>query len=173
MWPLCFWLPPVYSAASAPAAAIFAVLTKVGVYVVMRTWLLFFGEEAGASAGFGGELLLVGGMATLAFGTIGVLASQDLSRLASYSLLVSAGTLLAAVAMASVEVTSAALYYLVASTLGVGALYLLIDLIDRERAPGADILAVTAEAFVEPEDDARAGRGGGDRHPRDDGACSA
>jgi multicomponent K+:H+ antiporter subunit D len=152
MWPLCFWLTPVYSAASAPAAAMFAVLTKVGVYVVMRTWLLFFGEEAGASAGFGGELLLIGGMATLAFGTIGVLASQDLSRLASYSLLVSAGTLLAAVAMASVAVTSAALYYLIGSTLGAGALYLLIDLIERERAPGADILALTAEAFVEPQD---------------------
>jgi multicomponent K+:H+ antiporter subunit D len=152
MWPLCFWLAPVYSAASAPAAAMFAVLTKVGMYVVMRTWLLFFGEESGASAGFGGELLLIGGMATLAFGAFGVLASQDLRRLASYSLVVSAGTLLAAVAMARVEVTSAALYYLVASTLGVSALYLLTDLIERERAPGADILAVTAEAFVDPDD---------------------
>jgi multicomponent K+:H+ antiporter subunit D len=54
--------------------------------------------------------------------------------------------------MASVTVTSAALYYLVASTLGVSALYLLIELIERARAPGADILAVTAEAFVEPDD---------------------
>jgi multicomponent K+:H+ antiporter subunit D len=152
MWPIGFWLTPVYSSASAPAAAMFALLTKVGVYVVMRTWLLFFGDEAGASAGFGAELLLIGGMATLAFGAIGVLASQDLPRLASYSLIVSAGTLLAAVGMASAEVTSAALYYLVASTFGASALYLLIDLVERERAPGADILAVTAEAFVEPDD---------------------
>jgi multicomponent K+:H+ antiporter subunit D len=152
MWPLNFWLPPTYSAAAAPAAALFAVLTKVGVYVVMRTGLLFFGDDGSTSAGFGGAVLVAGGMATLAFGAIGVLASQDLPRLASYSLIVSAGTLLAATGMGRADVTSAALYYLVASTLGVAALYLLTELIERGRAPGADILSVTAEAFVEPED---------------------
>ena len=152
MWPLCFWLPPAYSAASAPTGALFAVLTKVGVYVILRTWLLFFGEEASASAGFGGAWLTIGGMATVAFGAIGVLASQDLSRLASYSLLVSSGTLLAAIGMGSVALTSAALYYLVASTLGVSALFLLVELMERGRVPGADILALTAEAFVEPEE---------------------
>jgi multicomponent K+:H+ antiporter subunit D len=160
MWPMCFWLPGTYSAASAPAAALFAVLTKVGVYVVLRTGLLFFGEEAGASAGFGREWLTLGGMATLTFGAIGVLASQNLSRLASYSLLVSSGTLLAAIGMGNAAVTSAMLYYLVASTLSVGALFLLIELVERERAPGADVLAVTAEAFgagaeeQEPEEQA-------------------
>jgi multicomponent K+:H+ antiporter subunit D len=152
MWPLNFWLPTTYSAAAAPAAALFAVLTKVGVYVVLRTGLLFFGDGSGASAGFGSEVLLIGGMATLAFAAIGVLASQDLARLASYSLLVSAGTLLAAIGTGRAEMTSAALYYLVASTLGVAALYLLIELIEHGRAPGAEILAVTAEAYVEPED---------------------
>lgn len=151
MWPLCSWLPPAYSAAGAPAAALFAVLTKVGVYVVLRTWLLFFGPETSASANFGGELLMIGGMATLAFGTIGMVASQALPRLASHSLLMSAGTLLAAIGMGSVAVTSAALYYLVASTLGVSALFLLVELMERGRTPGADIIAVTAEAFVEPD----------------------
>ena len=72
MWPLCFWLPSTYAAASAPAAALFSILSKVGLYAVLRLWLLFFG------AGAGGELLLYGGMATLAFGIIGVLASQEL-----------------------------------------------------------------------------------------------
>jgi multicomponent K+:H+ antiporter subunit D len=153
MWPLCFWLPGVYSAASAPAAASFAVLTKVGVYVVLRTWLLFFGDEAGASAGFGGEWLAFGGMATLAFGAIGVLASQDLSRLASHSLLVSSGTLLAAIGIGNASVTGAALYYLVASSLGVSALFFLAELMERGRAPGAAMLAVTAEAFAEPDED--------------------
>jgi multicomponent K+:H+ antiporter subunit D len=143
----------VYSAASAPAAALFAVLTKVGVYVVLRTWLLFFGDETGARAAFGSEWLMFGGMATLAFGAIGVLASQDLSRLASYSLLVSSGTLLAAIGIGSASVTGAALYYLVASTLGVSALFFMVELMERGRAPGADVLAVTAEAFVEPAED--------------------
>ena len=59
MWPLCFWLPSTYAAASPPVAAMFAIMTKVGAYIVLRLWLLLFGEGAGASAQFGGEWLLV------------------------------------------------------------------------------------------------------------------
>jgi len=152
MWPLCFWLPSTYAAASAPAAALFSILSKVGLYAVLRLWLLFFG------AGVGGELLLYGGMATLAFGIIAVLASQELGRLAGYSLLVSSGTLLTAIGIGNAAVTGAALYYLVVSTLGIAALFLLIELVQRSRGPGADMLAVTAEAFgleaeEEPEEE--------------------
>jgi multicomponent K+:H+ antiporter subunit D len=153
MWPLCFWLPGTYAAAGAPVAALFAILTKVGVYAVLRVWLLLFGPAAGASAGFGGDWLLAGGMITLAFGVIGMLASQELSRLAGFSLLVSSGTLLAAVGAGHEAATGAALYYLVASTLGASAFFLLIELIERGREPGADVLAVTAEAFGEPDED--------------------
>ena len=152
MWPLGFWLPSTYAAASPPAAALFSILTKVGFYAVLRLWLLLFG------GGVGAELLYLGGMATLAFGAIGMLASQDLGRLAGYSLLVSSGTLLAAVSRGDGAVTAAALFYLVASTLGIAAFFLLIELVQRAREPGADVLAVTAEAFgladgdTEPEE---------------------
>ena len=78
-----------------------------------------------------------------------MLASQDLSRLAGFSVLVSSGTLLAAIGTGQAAVTGAALYYLVASTLGVSAFFLLIELVERGREPGADVLAVTAEAFGE------------------------
>jgi multicomponent K+:H+ antiporter subunit D len=137
---------------------VFAILTKVGIYSVLRMWLLLFGDGAGASAGFGGDWLVVGGLATLAFGAVGVLASHEMSRLASFSLLVSSGTLIAAIGAGEVAVTGAALYYLVASTLGVSAFFLLIELVERGRTPGADVLAVTAEAFdiddgVEPEEE--------------------
>ncbi|HWD35316.1 MAG TPA: monovalent cation/H+ antiporter subunit D [Casimicrobiaceae bacterium] len=147
MWPLCFWLPGTYSAASAPSAALFAILTKVGVYIVLRIWLLLFAGE-GASSGFGASWLAAGGMATIAFGIVGVLASQNLARLASYSVLVSSGTVLAVVAQPDAAVTSAALYYLVGSTLALAALFLLVELVERGRMPGADVLAVTAEAFA-------------------------
>ncbi|MCC7548933.1 MAG: monovalent cation/H+ antiporter subunit D [Burkholderiales bacterium] len=147
MWPLCFWLPRTYGAASAPAAAIFAILTKVGVYAVLRTSLLFFGEVGGESAGFGREWLLVGGVLTLTFGVIGVFGAQELSRLAGFSLLVSAGTLLAAVGSGQPAVSAAALYYLIASTLGVAVFFLLIELVERGRGFGADVLALTAETF--------------------------
>ncbi len=149
IWPLCFWLPRTYAAAPAPVASIFAILTKVGVYVLLRLWLLVFGDDAGASAQFGSEWLLVGGLATVVFGAIGSLASQDMARLASYSVLVSSGTVLAAIGLSQIGVTAAALYYLASSTLGISAFFLLIELIERGREPGADVLAVTREMHGE------------------------
>jgi multicomponent K+:H+ antiporter subunit D len=149
MWPLCFWLPTTYAAASPPVAAIFAIMTKVGAYIVLRLWLVLFGDAAGPSAHFGGDVLLVGGLATVAFGAIGTLASQDLARLVAHSVLVSSGTVLAAIGMNEAGVTSGALYYLVSSTLALGALFLLVELIERGREPGGDVLAVTREAYGE------------------------
>jgi len=147
MWPLCFWLPSAYMAAAAPVAAIFVVLTKVGTYVLLRLSLLLFGPATGDAAGFGGMILLWGGMATIAFATFGVLASQAMGRLAGYSVLISAGTLLAAVGIGNSAVVSGALFYLVSSTLSVAAFFMLIELVERAREPAADVLAVTLEAY--------------------------
>jgi multicomponent K+:H+ antiporter subunit D len=147
MWPLGFWLPATYAAAAAPAAALFSVLSKVGIYGVVRVWFVVFGGEPGA------PFLAYGGMATLAFGTIGMLSSQDLGRIASFSLLASSGILLGAIGLGGVMATAAAIYYLVASTLGIAAFFLLIELVQRSREPGADLLAVTAEAFGLAGDD--------------------
>ncbi len=145
MWPLCFWLPTTYAAAAAPVAAVFAIMTKVGVYVVLRLWLLFFGHDAGA-AGFGGPVLLFGGIATIVFGAVGVLASQDGRHLVAFSVLVSSGTLLAAIGTGQPAVTGGGLFYLASSTLAIGAFFLLVELVDRDRDAYADILAVTMEA---------------------------
>ncbi|WP_072392812.1 monovalent cation/H+ antiporter subunit D [Hyphomicrobium sp. CS1GBMeth3] len=153
MWPLCFWLPSTYSVVAPPVAAMFSIMTKVGIYVILRLWPLVFGAEAGASAYFGDNWLLIGGIATVAFGSIGLLASQDLARLASFSVLVSSGTLLAAIAVGSTAVTGGALFYLVSSTLAISAFFLLIELIERGRIAGADILAVTAEALGDDEEE--------------------
>jgi multicomponent K+:H+ antiporter subunit D len=152
MWPLCFWLPGTYAVASPPVASVFAILTKVGAYIVLRLWLLLFSDDAGASAQFGGEWLLFGGMATVAFGAIGSLASQDMARLAAFSVLVSSGTVLAAIGIGQAGVTGGALFYLISSTLGLGAFFLLIELVERGREPGADVLAVTREAYGEEDE---------------------
>ena len=151
MWPLGFWLPTAYAAAAAPVAAMFAIMTKVGVYSVLRVWLLFFGAESGASAQFGADWLLAGGLMTLAFGAIGTLASQDMARLAGFSVLVSTGTLLAVFGTGQSAATGPALFYLVSSTLAISAFFLLIELAERGRIAGADILAVTLEAFGRAE----------------------
>lgn len=153
MWPLNFWLPTAYSAAAAPVAAIFAVLSKVGVYVLLRLSLLLFGADAGASSGFGGIWLVAGGIATITFGAFGVLASQAMGRLAGFSVLVSSGTLLAAIGVADVGVTSGALFYMVNSTLALGAFFLLVELIERAQSPAADMLAVTMEAYGDTEEE--------------------
>lgn len=152
MWPLCFWLPTTYAVASPPVASIFAIMTKVGAYIVLRLSLLLFGDSAGASAHFGDEWLLYGGMATIVFGTIGTLASQDMARLAAFSVLVSSGTMLAAIGMGQVGATGGALFYMVSSTFGISALFLLVELVERGRDPGADVFAVTREAYGEDDD---------------------
>lgn len=153
MWPLSFWLPTAYSAAAPPVAAMFSIMSKLGLYVVLRLWLLLFGADSGASAHFGGEWLGFAGMATIAFGAIGVLASQDIAQLAGFSVLISSGTVMAAIATGQVGVTGPALYYLVSSTLAIGALFMLIELLERGREPGADVLAVTREAYGEDDGD--------------------
>jgi multicomponent K+:H+ antiporter subunit D len=151
-WPLGLWLPGAYSAAAPPIAAFFAIMTKVGIYIILRLSLLMFGSEAGASAHFGSSWLVAAGVMTVIYGSVGVLASQDLARLASHSLLISAGTLLAMVGIGDVAVTEGALFYMVSSTLTVGAFFMLIELTERGRAAGADVLAVTMEAYGESDD---------------------
>jgi multicomponent K+:H+ antiporter subunit D len=153
MWPLCFWLPSAYSAASAPVAGMFAILSKLGIYVILRLTMLLFGD--GPSAGFGTNVLLYGGIATLIFGTIGVLASQALGRLAGFSVLVSSGTLLLIVGINQGAVSSGALLYLVSSTLTISAFFMLIELVERGQDAGAAVLAVTMEAFGDADEDAQ------------------
>jgi len=133
LWPLNFWLPPAYSAASAPAAALFAVLTKVGVYAVLRLWTLCFPAGAGEAAPFGNPVLVWGGLATLAFGAVGMLASQSLARLAGFSIIASSGTLVAAIGFQRPALAGGALFYLVSSTLAGCALFLLVELMERSR----------------------------------------
>lgn len=143
IWPLNFWLVPAYTAATPPVAAIFAVLSKVGVYAVLRIWLLL----SASAPDFGDEWLLYGGLLTLFLGTVGLFASQELSRLASYSLIVSSGILLAAIGFESPTVTASALFYLVGATLACSTLFLLVELIERTRTFGANVLAITLETF--------------------------
>lgn len=151
MWPLSFWLPATYTAAAPPVAAVFAIMSKVGIYVVLRLSLLLFGH-GDDPVQFGGNWLLYGGMATIAFGMVGVLAAQETARIAGFTVLVSSGTLLAAVGTNRVDVTGGALFYLVSSTLAVSAFFLLTELVERGREFGADMLAVTREAFGDPEE---------------------
>jgi multicomponent K+:H+ antiporter subunit D len=130
--PLYFWLPATYGAASAPVAALFAIMTKVGVYAILRTTTLVWGAGAGAAAGVASPWLDALALATLMLGAIGALAAVRLRALIGQLVIASAGTLLLAVALARPDTVSAGLFYLVNSSLVVAALFLLAD---RLRAP--------------------------------------
>jgi multicomponent K+:H+ antiporter subunit D len=134
IWPLNFWLVPAYSSASAPVAALFAIMTKVGFYAVLRLWTLLFSSQAGASAFFGSQWLIYAGLVTLAIAACSILAAQRLERMAALSILVSAGTLMAAIGFGQPVLTGGALFYLVSSSLALCALFLLAELIERSRS---------------------------------------
>lgn len=150
VWPLNFWLVPAYMTASAPVAAVFALMTKVGVYVLLRLSTLFFSPSAGPSAHFGSSVFLYAGLTTIAFGVLGLLASLRLGRIAGFSIIVSSGTLLAAMGVAEPAVTSAALYYMLSATLAASALFLLVELVERAASDGD---APLPSAEVAPDDD--------------------
>lgn len=138
-WPLNFWLVPAYSAAVAPVSAVFALLTKLGIYTVLRLWTVLFAPDTGASAQFGQEVLLAIGLSTLFVSALGITGTQRMSHLAGYAVLISAGTLLAAIGLGQPAVWAGALYYLLSSTLAASAFFLLIDMIERWRNAGASI----------------------------------
>ncbi|HUH59834.1 MAG TPA: monovalent cation/H+ antiporter subunit D [Candidimonas sp.] len=144
-WPLNFWLPAAYANACAPVAGLFAIMTKVGIYALLRIGSLLL--PTGAPAAFGGEWMFPLGMATLMFGAVGVLAAPQAERQAGYCVIMSSGTLLAALGMPGVTLTGPALFYLISSVLALGAFFMLLEMVERTQTFGADLLAVSLEAF--------------------------
>ena len=152
VWPLNFWLVPAYTAASAPVAAMFSIMTKVGIYALLRIGGIL--APLGIQLPFSGDWFFLIGLATLLYSIMGIFGEQKLDRLAGYSVIASSGTLLAAMGLGIAGVTAPLLFYLCSSVLVMGAFYLLIEMAERSRVVGADLLAITKEAFdlEEPED---------------------
>jgi multicomponent K+:H+ antiporter subunit D len=159
VWPLAFWLPSAYAAGAAPVAALFAIMTKVGVYVLIRLGFLVFGSGAGASAGFGADIMLAGGLATVAFGMLGILASREMERVAAFLVMVSSGTVIAAasvvIAGGPMPVLSAALFYMLGSTLAISAAFLLVEPMRRLGGEADIITEEHADDYDDPDDDPR------------------
>jgi len=122
--PLCFWLPGAYSAATPAVAALFAIMTKVGVYAIIRTGTLLFGNEAGAVAGVYAPWLTGAAVATIAVGTLAAFGARSAARMVASLLVVSVGTMLCAVALFTEQALAAALFYLVHSTIAAAAMFL-------------------------------------------------
>jgi len=138
--PLHLWLPGAYGHTSAPVAAMFAIMTKVGAYSILRIHSLMFGPDAGPLAGLLDSWLLPLALLTVVAGTFGVLASRRLAEQAAYLVIVSAGTLLTAFGLGGAEAFAAGLYYLAHTTFAAAALFLMAGVLSNARGATEDRL---------------------------------
>src|SRR5690606_35518651 len=125
--PLYFWLPNAYASANASVAALFAIMTKVGVYAIVRISTLVFGPDAGVGADLALNWLLPAALLTSVLGFAGALAARNLRVMLGYLLIASVGTMLAGIGLFSLEGIGAAHYYLAHSILSFAALFLIAD----------------------------------------------
>ena len=132
--PLHFWLPSSYAEAPAPVAALFAIMTKVGAYAIIRVYTMIFPPELEVTQGLHDTWLLPAALVSLAIGMVGVLAAKKLDRLVAFSVIGSMGMVMVSIALFSPEGIAAALYYIVHSTLAGAALFLIADLVRAGRA---------------------------------------
>ena len=143
--PLQFWLPATYSFAPGPVAALFAVMTKVGAYAVIRVYPLIFPTDTPSTGLLFADILLPAAIVTLIVGAIGVVGATGLARMVAFAAIGSMGTLFVAVAQFTPDALTAALYYLVHSTLATAILFLVVDLVQDRR--GNDSLHAPAPPF--------------------------
>jgi multicomponent K+:H+ antiporter subunit D len=132
--PLHFWLPSSYAEAPAPVAALFAVMTKVGAYAIIRVYTMIFPPDLDVTAGLHDLWLLPAALLSLAVGMVGVLAVKRLDRLVAFSVIGSMGMVMVSISLFTPEGIAAALYYIVHSTLAGAALFLISDLVRTGRA---------------------------------------
>lgn len=131
--PLHFWLPSSYAEAPAPVAALFAIMTKVGAYAIIRVYTMIFPPDLAVTAGLHDVWLLPAALVSLAIGMIGVLAAKKLDRLVAFSVIGSMGMVMVSISLFTPTGIAAALYYMVHSTLAGAALFLISDLVRTGR----------------------------------------
>lgn len=140
MFPLYFWLPGAYSRTSAPIAALFAIMTKVGVYSIIRVHGTIFGSEAGYLSFYHLPWVLFLGIVTLVLATFAIMSAKALKEQVAYLVLASVATLLIALGINTSQSLGGALYYMLHSTLVAGGFFLLADCIGLLRGKYEDAI---------------------------------
>ncbi len=135
--PLGFWLPHVYTAVFLPVSVLFVIMTKVGIYALLRLSTIGFAAAPYTADSLQPWLPWLA-IATIAVGAVGAMAAERLAMVVANLVLISSGTLLLGVAESNVASTAAALYYLVHTTIVTGALFLLVDALACQRGALAD-----------------------------------
>ncbi|MDX8346187.1 Na+/H+ antiporter subunit D [Rossellomorea sp. YZS02] len=123
IFPLYFWLPGSYYAPPTPVLALFgALLTKVGIYSILRTYTLFFYHDTG----FTHEILAMLAILTIVLGCIGAIAYWDVKKIIIYNIIIAVGVILFGVSTMNPEALEGAIYYLVHDMIIKAALFLLV-----------------------------------------------
>jgi len=144
VFPLSFWLPDSYPTAPAPVTAVFAgLLTKVGVYALIRTETLLFRDNDL------NVLLLIVAVLTMIVGVLGALAQAELKRILSFTLVSHIGYMIFGLAIATPLAIGATIYYIVHHIVVQTTLFLAVGLIER-RAGSTSILRVKGLMRVAP-----------------------
>ncbi len=136
--PLYFWLPETYGSATSGVAALFAIMTKVGIYALARVNTLMLGPEAGELSHWASSVLPWVAAATLVVAAIGALAAPRLRVLVAYGIVASAGLLMIGYGKASAGTITAASLYLLNTTLVAAALFMLASWVRRCRDEASD-----------------------------------
>lgn len=140
--PLSFWLPSAYAAAGPAVAALFAIMTKVGIVAIFRIQSIAF-DPAPLMTGITGNWMIIAALATIVLSTLGVLSARTLQATVAWLVLGSAGLLLVVPAQGDNSlVTAAALYYLVQSAIVSAAFFMLAGLIRTARQRSGDTLVL-------------------------------
>ncbi|MDO4918215.1 Na+/H+ antiporter subunit D [Kocuria sp.] len=126
VFPLSFWLPDSYPTASAPVTAVFAgLLTKVGVYSIIRTETLLFPDRQ-----INGLLMWVA-LLTMLVGILGALAQIDIKRMLSFTLISHIGYMIFGIAVGTPQALAAVVYYIAHHIVIQTSLFLVAGLIER------------------------------------------
>jgi multicomponent Na+:H+ antiporter subunit D len=127
VFPLSSWLPDSYPTAPAPVTAVFAgLLTKVGVYAIIRAHTLLF-PGSGLD-----RMLMVAALLTMLVGILGAIAQADIKRLLSFTLVSHIGYMVFGVALSTELGLSGAIYYVAHHILVQTTLFLVVGLIERQ-----------------------------------------
>lgn len=144
VFPLSFWLPDSYPTAPAPVTAVFAgLLTKVGVYAILRMQTLLFPDSPLT------DLLLWAALLTLLVGILGAVAQSDIKRMLSFTLVSHIGYLVMGIALASRLGTAGTTFYVVHHITIQTALFLVLGLVER-RAGSTALMRIGGLARIAP-----------------------
>jgi len=131
VFPLFSWLPDSYPAAPSPVSAVFAgLLTKVGVYAILRTQTQWFPDT-------NQTLLLVIAAATMVVGVLGAIAQADIKRILSFHIVSQIGYMIAGIALGGVAAVSAVVFYVVHHIPVKTSLFLVDGVVEQDTGTSA------------------------------------